>query len=73
MTLDFYCALQAAEHTFNVDTAVNDFEGLGDATQNFKRNKDLFLKESLHILQSAVPEGLFGREISQFCSMIVIF
>ncbi|KAG0553607.1 hypothetical protein KC19_12G024900 [Ceratodon purpureus] len=55
--LGLWCAYKAAEHTFNVDTAVNDFEGLGDATQNFKRNKDLFLKESLQILQSAVPEG----------------
>lgn len=58
MILNHYCALQAAEHTFKVDTGVNDFEGLGDTTQSLKRNKDLFLKESLHILQSAVPEGL---------------
>jgi len=56
--LILYYALQAAEHSFKVDTGVNDFEGFGDATQAFKRNKDLFLKESLQLLQSAVPEGL---------------
>ena len=60
MILNHYCALQAAQHTFGVDTGVNDYEGFGDATQSFKRNKDLFLKESLHILHSAVPEGLSG-------------
>lgn len=58
--LNLYCALQAAEHTFKVDTGVNDPEGFGDATRAFKRNKDLFLTDSLRILQSTVPEGLSG-------------
>lgn len=61
-------AYQAAEHSFKNDSKVNDFEGFGDAAKACKQNKDLFLRECLQLLKSAVPEG----KLAQFHFFVVL-
>lgn len=60
--LGLWCASKAAEYLFKVD---NGLEGFGEAIQAFKRNLNLFMRETCGLLKSAVPEGWTAAQTAE--------